>query len=329
MTKALALFSGGLDSILAVKVIQDQGVEVVPVTYSTPFFYPYKAIETAKQLGWEIRVVDLTYKLLDVIRKPKYGFGKAVKPCIDCHSLMFRETGEIMKQEGFDFMISGEVLGERPMSQTLNSLKKVEKLSGMQGYILRPLSAKLLEETIPEKQGLVDRNKLLDITGRSRKRQIHLAEFYGIKKFPAPAGGCSLTDKNYAVRFNKLIDLLKPNSEIKRYLEFLNIGRHFKTDKGYWFIVGRNEAENNKIIEISEEKDVVLYVKEYNGPVCILLSTEVPFTKDILNFLAGVCIRYSDAPQDEKVEVCIETQNEKKYILENALVDEEFKMWLI
>jgi len=202
--KAVALFSGGLDSILAVKLIQEQEIEVKGVNFKTPFFGLDKTFFAAKSLDMDLEIIDITQELLEILRNPKHGFGKNMNPCIDCHTFMFKKAGEYMSEIGASFIISGEVLGERPMSQNRNSLSVIERESGFEGRILRPLSALLLAETIPEKGGLVDRNKLLNISGRSRKRQMELAVKMGIEDYPSPAGGCKLTEPAFSKRLRDL-----------------------------------------------------------------------------------------------------------------------------
>ena len=199
--KALVLLSGGLDSILAVKLLLEQGIEVEAINFRTNFCGPSKARPAAKMLGVRLHEVDIRKEFLEVLKKPKHGYGSGMNPCIDCHALMLKKAGELMQKENscpersrrIDFIATGEVLGERPMSQHKKALKIVEKEAGLEGYLLRPLSAKLLEPTIPEKENLVDREKLLAISGRNRKPQMELAARYGIKNYPTPAGGCALT----------------------------------------------------------------------------------------------------------------------------------------
>lgn len=192
--KALGLCSGGLDSMLAGLVLREQGIQVHWVSFETPFFSAAKARRASEMTGIPLTVQPIYPIYMQMLLDPPAGYGRYMNPCMDCHSLMFRLAGEMMRERGFDFLFSGEVLGQRPMSQKKPSLRYVEKHSGFDGLILRPLSAKLLPETIPEKEGLVDRDRLLDITGRSRKRQIDLAQQFGITNYPAPAGGCLLTD---------------------------------------------------------------------------------------------------------------------------------------
>jgi tRNA-specific 2-thiouridylase len=199
-TRALGLCSGGLDSMLAGLVLREQGIEVEWVTFETPFFNAAKAGKASRITGIPLTVKAIYPVYIEMLKNPPAGYGKYMNPCMDCHALMFKLAGAIMRAREFDFLFSGEVLGQRPMSQNKTSLRYVEKHSGFDGYILRPLTAKNLPETIPEKEGLVDRELLLDIAGRGRKDQIKLAEKFGIKDYPAPAGGCLLTDVGYTNR---------------------------------------------------------------------------------------------------------------------------------
>ena len=203
--KALGLCSGGLDSILSALVLKEQGIEVTWISFETPFFSAKAAKDAARQTGIPLIIKDITDIYMEMMRAPKAGFGKNMNPCMDCHTLMFAQAGKVMEEEGFHFLFSGEVVGQRPKSQNKNSLRYVEKNSGFDGQILRPLSAKCLPETQVEKDGLVDRERLLDISGRSRKVQMELAKKFGIKDFPSPAGGCLLTDKGFS---NRLRDML-------------------------------------------------------------------------------------------------------------------------
>ncbi|GAJ20070.1 unnamed protein product, partial [marine sediment metagenome] len=208
------------DSILAVKLIQEQGIEVKGVNFKTPFFGLDKTFAAIKNLDMDLKNIDITQEILEVLRNPRHGFGKNLNPCIDCHALMFKKAGEYMTEIGASFILSGEVLGERPMSQNRNSLNIIERESGFEGRILRPLSALLLAETIPEKEGLVNRNKLLNISGRSRKRQMELAAKMGIRDYPSPAGGCKLTEPAFS---KKLRDLFTQKSFSLEEIELLKL----------------------------------------------------------------------------------------------------------
>lgn len=234
--------SGGLDSQLAVRVLERAGAEVEAVAFITPFFDNTKARSAATALGVKLHEIDFTDDELDLIRNPPHGFGGAMNPCIDCHAMMIRRAGELMLKLGYDFVATGEVRGQRPMSQNAQALVTVEKTSGLIGRLVRPLSAKLLEPTIPELEGKLDREKLLDISGRSRDRQIALAAEFGIVDYPSPAGGCKLTEAAFG---RKLKDLMEHEGLADRKLvELLTVGRRFRLPDGTSVILGRDGQEN-------------------------------------------------------------------------------------
>ena len=299
--KAVALFSGGLDSILAVKLIQGQGIEVKGVNFRTPFFGLDETLVIAKDLDMDLEIIDITEELLKVLKKPKYGFGKNMNPCIDCHTLMFKKAGEYMAKIGAFFILSGEVLEERPMSQNRNSLNIIEKESGLEGRILRPLSALLLPETIPEKEGWVDRSKLLDISGRSRKRQMELAAKMGIKDYPSPAGGCKLTEPSFSKR---LKDLFAQGQYSLEEIELLKLGRHFRLGRGVKLVVGRNKNENEKIQEFFREGDLLFKAKNLKGPVS-LLKGAYRINDNFVGKSCQITARYCDRNGEEDDEVYI------------------------
>ena len=299
--KAVALFSGGLDSILAVKLIQEQGIEVKGVNFKTPFFGLDEILVITKDLDIDLEIIDITEELLKVLKKPKYGFGKNMNPCIDCHALMFKKAGEYMAKIGASFILSGEVLGERPMSQNRNSLNIIERESGFEGRILRPLSALLLPETIPEKEGLVDRSKLLDISGRSRKRQMELAAKIGIRDYPSPAGGCKLTEPSFS---NRLKDLFAQKQYSLEEIELLKLGRHFRLDRGVKLVVGRNKNENEKIQEFFREGDLLFKAKNLKGPISLLKGV-CQLDDDFIGKSCQITARYCDRNGEEDGEVYI------------------------
>ena len=246
--KGLSLLSGGLDSQLAVRVLERAGAYVEAVAFETPFFSSAKARAAATALGVKLRTIDFLEDEISLVENPPHGFGGAMNPCIDCHARMIHRAGELMTQLGFDFVATGEVRGQRPMSQNAQSLVTVEKASGLKGRLIRPLSAKLLEPTIPEQEGLLDRDKLLDISGRSRDRQIALAAEFGITDYPSPAGGCKLTEDAYG---RKLRDLMEheglrdaTGAANRGLLELLATGRHFRLPGGSSVILGRDANEN-------------------------------------------------------------------------------------
>ena len=308
--KALGLCSGGLDSILAALVLRDQGVEVQWVTFETPFFTAEKARRTASKNKIPLIVKDITERYIPMLKNPRCGYGQGMNPCLDCHALMFRIAGEMMGETESYFLFSGEVMGQRPMSQTKSSMRYVEKHSGYDGYILRPLSAKRLPGTWMEKAGLVDRERLYGLTGRSRKPQIALAESFGVTDYPAPAGGCLLTDKGYARR---LQDLFDHQADFTREdLELLKYGRHLRTNEAVKLVVGRNKSDNENIVSCYRpESDVLTQMAVHPGPVG-LLPHGAP--EEIVNWAASVCAGYSKAPAGEGAEVNVYTPDESKTI---------------
>jgi len=289
----VGLFSGGLDSILAVKVLQDQGIGIIAVTFVTPFFDAQKALEAAAGLDIDHRVVDITGDHLEVVRHPKHGHGRNMNPCIDCHALMFRKAGRLMEDEGADFLFSGEVLGERPMSQNKGSLIRVARESGYEGLILRPLSATLLPMTRPEREGKVDRSRLLHLRGRGRKPQMELAEHYGVIEYPAPAGGCLLTDPIFSRRLRDLLEHQDPVS--REDLELLKFGRHLRLAPQVKLIVGRDQEDNRQIRALQTGRHILLDVKEHPSPLGLLPAEAPP---ELVRMAASVVLRYSDAPGD-------------------------------
>ena len=308
--KALSLFSGGLDSILAVKLIEDQGVDVIGVFLETPFFSSEKAVESAEYLGLPLKIADITDNYADVLLKPKHGYGKGLNPCIDCHTFMFKVVGSMLQEEDAGFIISGEVLGQRPMSQNLRSLTTVSHESGFKDLILRPLSAKRLPETLPEKAGWIKRGALLGLSGRSRKPQIELANRLGIKDYPAPAGGCLLTDKVFSRR---LRDLISASPGLKRRdIELLKWGRHFRIGKETKLIVGRDQRENEMISSLAGEGDTILTVKSFPGPT-VLASGDL--LSDEQDLAASIAVSYSDGPLNLPVPVKILRDSKSNTVL--------------
>ena len=303
--RAFSLLSGGLDSLLATRLIMDQGIEVVALHFITPFFgYQKKGQEARYQERWErlygihARVIDVGDEYLRVLRNPRYGYGKNFNPCIDCKIFLFSRAKALMEEEKMDFLITGEVLGQRPMSQRRDSMRIVERDSGTEGVLLRPLCAQLLKPTRPELEGLVGREKLLAITGRGRKPQMELAERMGVRHYPAPAGGCLLTDPEMANRFRKCFHQ-SPSITVEEIL-LLQVGRHFRLSEGRHLVVGRREEENQRLMDLSREGDTLLSVQEIPGPLGLLRG---PADEEDLQLAASIVARYSKAKNQEKVEV--------------------------
>lgn len=327
--RGLGLCSGGLDSILSALVLRDQGIEVAWVAFETPFFSAANAKKAAQQTGIPLRVEKITDIYMDMMRSPSVRYGKNMNPCMDCHALMFRLAGGIMRENGFDFLFSGEVLGQRPMSQNRTSLRYVEKHSGFDGYILRPLSARCLPETLVEQNSWVNREKLLDISGRSRKPQMELARQYGITEFPAPAGGCLLTDKMFSLRLRDLLDhQTDPAEKIpESALHLLKFGRHLRLGPHTKLIVGRTQQDNEMIQRnIDPERDLVLKVEKYPGPLAV-----IPGGADggmrILG--ASICAGYSKAPLTLPVMVSASCGEETASVTVLGLSPSESKRYLI
>ena len=289
--KALVLLSIGLDSTLAVKLILDQGIDVLGINFNSPFHISRKneAKKVAKKLKIPLKTMNLGKYYLRVIRNPKHGYGKHMNPCIDCRIFMLKKAKKYAKEIGASFIFTGEVLGERPMTQTRENLDLIEKESGLKRKLLRPLSAKLLPETEAEKKGWVDREKLFDIRGRSRKRQIALAKKFKIKEYSAPAGGCLLTYKEFA---DKVRDLFKHKKRVSiKDIKLLKIGRHFRFKKNK-IIVGRDEEENKKLLNMKEKNDFYFEVPGLGSPITILQG---PKTKEAIEKAAKLTDHYSDA----------------------------------
>ena len=298
-TKAIALFSGGLDSTLAMKLIIDQGIDVIACNINTGFGSTKDRYDHMKsmcdQVGAELRIIDIQSEYLqDVLFSPKHGYGKHFNPCIDCHAKMFEVAKRIMADEGASFLISGEVLGQRPMSQNKDALQTVLNESNCDGLLLRPMSAKLLAPTIAEETGLVDREKLEGIMGRSRDRQFELATKFGLKDFESPGGGCLLTDANFATKMRDFI--AHDTFEIKD-IPVLKYGRHLRLPDGAKLVVGRNKEENEKLQEIVNDKFIHVRTVGIPGPHSLLSSNATQNDKELA---ARVVLTYCKTKEDEK-----------------------------
>ena len=298
--KAISLLSGGLDSILATELIRRQGIEVIAFNVKTPFGIPKKdgtseAVQAAEQLKVPLKVVSVYYDYLRMLRKPKHGYGKNLNPCVDCKIFILKQAKKYAKEIGAEFLFTGEVLGERPMSQHGPALKTIAKEAGLKGQLLRPLSAKLMAETVAEKKGLVDRSKLLSIQGRSRKPQFELAKEYGIITYPSPAGGCLLTCEEYT---KKLRDLFENKKRVSMAdVALLRVGRHFRVGKNK-FIVGRNEVENKFLSVNKLSGDFCFELAKIVGPVTLLQG---PKNKGSVKTAAELTASYSDAKYGEVI----------------------------
>lgn len=301
--RAVALISGGLDSILAAKVILGQGIDVVGLNCKSLFSCRSKfGLESlVSAIGIGTKTINVTAEILEIIKKPKHGFGSNLNPCIDCKIMMLKKAKALMDDLGASFIVTGEVLGQRPMSQQRYTMLMIEKEAGLKGLIVRPLSAKRLDETIPEQKKWVNRDRLFSITGRGRKDQINLAKELEIKEYNWPAGGCLLTDPNFVKRLEDLIDK-KPIFDFND-LELLKLGRHLRLNDYTKLIVGRNEIENNKLVGLAKDDDYVLSTIDVSGPVGLLRADDK--NKDYIELSAGIIASYSDLNQAKKISLNI------------------------
>lgn len=290
--RALCVFSGGLDSMLAAALIRAQGIDVLALFFETPFFQSGRARKSAESMDLPIKVVDITDRHLEVVRNPRHGYGRNMNPCIDCHTLMIRIAGEMMGEEEARFVVTGEVLGQRPMSQNKGSLEIVATESGLGRLLVRPLSAKHLPITIPEEKGWIDRERLMDIKGRSRKPQMELAKTFGITDYPTPAGGCLLTDPIFSRRLRDLISF--EHRLLPGELELLKVGRHFRISPDAKLVVGRNQQENQTIGQLASHRDVLLTCRSVPGPTAVLLGRP---SRETVEMAAAITASYSDAKE--------------------------------
>ncbi|HOX30572.1 MAG TPA: tRNA 4-thiouridine(8) synthase ThiI [Candidatus Paceibacterota bacterium] len=300
--RVILLMSGGLDSILAARILMEQGIKVSPLCFKSYFFCPDAAQKASDYLGLPLRVIDFSDDQLKIVKKPKFGRGAAINPCIDCHLLMLLKAREIMEKEGFDLIATGEVLEERPMSQNKKSLALIEKESGLAGKLLRPLSAKLLPATEAETSGLVNREKLEAISGRSRKRQLELADKLKIKEIPQPSGGCILCEKDYG---DKLACALKINPDLDgNDVLALKSGRIF-FEKQALVVVARDKAESEILPALAKAGDTVFSPGNFPGPAVLVRNLGKKLSEPDLEAIGrSYLAKYSKkTPKDPRIEI--------------------------
>jgi tRNA-uridine 2-sulfurtransferase len=319
--KAVALFSGGLDSILAIKVLVEQGVEVIAVHFALPFCAPDRsgagiAKDIAGRLDIDLRVESMGEDYLEIVKHPQHGHGTGMNPCIDCKIFMLKRAKKIADEEGAAVVVTGEVLNQRPMSQHRIALNTIEKASGLKGRLLRPLSAKFLLETLAEKDGTIDRNKLLSINGRSRREQLYLAKEMGIETFIPAAGGCILTEKFFT---KKMKDILQYNENAGLDdIMILTVGRHFRFGENK-IIVGRNEKENAALHKMKKPGDYIFELpEEIPGPAVVLQGQK---RMEAIELAAALTLRYSDLKQDTATVLYGENNLDKHILADVSVID--------
>lgn len=325
--KAVGLFSGSLDSILATKLVIEQGADVVALHFRVPFAVPGRfpsesqLQSLADLFAVSLVSVEVGADYLDIVRAPKFGYIRRMAPCVDCRAYMLKKAKALMEEIKADFVFTGEVLGQRPFSQNKRSLKLLEKTAELDGRLLRPLSAKILEPTIPELTGLLRRERFFDFHGKKRRRQIRLAREFGLVDYPISGGGCLLTDGNFAARCQ---DAIEHNELSLQEVELLRYGRHFRLASGGKAVVGRNEKENEVLERLGLAHGLlVCKAVDVVGPVVLYRARKK--TKKDIETVARICARYSDAPDGQMVKV--RCGDQERYV--KAASDEKLKNWLI
>lgn len=344
--KALSLFSGGLDSILATRLVMAQGIQVTGIKFVSPFFHyeiladiPGYQNEVREKYGIEVEVRDISEEYLEMLRKPKYGFGKNFNPCVDCKIFMVSRAKEMLAEFGASFLISGEVLGQRPMSQRRDTLNVISRDSESRSILLRPLSAKLMTPTLAEEQGLVDREKLLRFSGRGRSQQIALAAEFGIKDYPAPAGGCILADPNLSRRIKNFYNdnfVVRAADMTVTDILLLLVGRQFQLPGGGWLILGRDMKDNDKLTSWAEEGDALLRMPERPGPTALLRRAASFYESEKqqqadLEYAARLVVRYGRKVDGDRPpgDVSLRLGGGKKTIRAEVIEDAEFLEWIL
>ncbi len=329
--KVVALLSGGLDSRLAVRMMQNQGFDVTAVAIKTPFCdfdcgrgCGFEIRETADMLDVDLKTVYLGDDYIEMLKNPKHGFGSGMNPCIDCRAMMFKAGKKVMEDIGAEFIISGEVLGQRPMSQHGPALRTIEKESGLEGKIVRPLSGALLPKTEPEERGIIRRGDLGMIRGRSRREQLKLAQEFGFENPPNAGGGCLLTDPKFAIRAKDLFR--HTETPTTNDIDLLKIGRHFRFDSKTKLIVGRNKDENEMLNALALAGDVLLETKDHVGPVSLLRGED---SSNSLKLASDITFRYSDAPKDMTGAVTAQKNDIRFEISAASIVESEYLKYRI
>ncbi len=331
-TNCLVLFSGGLDSILACKVLEEQGIRPIALQFVSPFFghellgsRDTYCEKTGQKYGLEIHLIDITEEFLKMVIDPPHGYGRYLNPCIDCKILMVKKALSVMKDFGATFIATGEVVGQRPMSQRKDTLRIIERQSGAEGLLLRPLSARYLPRTLVEKKGIVRRELLPAISGRGRKQQMKLAGRYNIHGYPAPAGGCVLTDPILSERFKKIFETWPNFTKVDCIAA--QTGRHFLLNDKSWVMVGRKHAENLRLESLSLPSDILIKPAQVPGPSCIL---RYPSSHQAIEIAGSICARYCKHDQRLPFKALILSQCDnlsKTILVKRPATDQELKKW--
>ena len=316
--KAVILLSGGLDSTLATKILLEQGIEIEAINFQTMFgCCKDDARQVAHELGIKFTMLPVGMDYVELVKNPKYGRGKGINPCVDCRIYMFQIAKKFMETIGASFVISGEVLGQRPMSQRLDCFKTIEQDAELKGLVVRPLSAKLLEPSLPEREGVIDREGLFDIQGRSRSRLLELARKYGIENPPSPSSGCALTEPEFA---KKVRDLFKYGQDGERWqFEILKIGRHFRLDAETKVVMGRDESENEYLTYLHPKETTLLTPVNFSGPTALLVGSA---TSDRLDRIAKIILSYTKHRPFETPQIQWEREIEQGVLEVNSVFSE-------
>lgn len=332
--KAIALVSGGLDSTLASRVVKDLGIELVALNTRSPFCQcnrkkadgscSHEAGRVSQELGIKLIAINTSTEFIEIVKKPKHGYGSHMNPCLDCRILLFKKAREAMEKEGASFVITGEVLGQRPMSQRLAAMKLIEQEAGLEGMVVRPLSARALEPTIPEKMGWIKREKLLAISGRGRKEQIALAQELEIYDYPCPSGGCLLTDPGFSKR---LKDLMQYGRLCQEDIQLLKIGRHFRLGPDTKLVVGRSEAENRHLEALKEDGDFLFQPEDLAGPSAILRGAIEG--SSILESASRIVAKYCDGANEETKIICQKSPLQEYKFIVSPNTEGELAAWRI
>ena len=339
--KAIGMLSGGLDSRLAVRLMQGQGIQVLGLHFYTGFCIAsrnrrvgrverpsarHEALDAGAELDVPVEMIDIAHEYTSVVLNPRYGYGSGMNPCVDCRIFMLRKAREYMEQVGARFVFTGEVLGQRPKSQHRQQLRTVERESGLEGLLLRPLSARLLPPTVPEKEGWVDRDQLLNISGRGRKEQIALADDLEIGDYPQPAGGCCfLPDPHFSRRLRDFVSHHSPDAVTPEQMALLAVGRHFRLDDQVKVIVGRDEGENNYLTWAGADH-WHFSTPDFPGPVGISADT---LTEEHVAQIAGLVASYSDGKSQTQVRIEVRRNGHASFVFVNPTPREATNSWRI